>query len=110
VETQPGVFALAQSQAEGWEPDPEVGGEMKVLCEVDGVHAGMSRFEQDPGPISWTLPARETIFVLEGEARIEIDGEAAITVGPGGMASMPSGSKTTWHLTTPFREFWVLAG
>jgi uncharacterized cupin superfamily protein len=109
VETTPGVFASEQSQ-EGWEPDPEVGGEMKVLCELDGVHAGMSRFDRDPGPISWTLPARETIYVLEGEASIEIDGAEPITLRPGDMASMPAGARTTWHLTTPFCEFWVLAG
>jgi uncharacterized cupin superfamily protein len=109
VEIQPGVFARAQAE-EGWEPDPEVGGEMRVLCETDGVHAGMSRFETDPGPISWTLPSRETIFVLEGEATIEIDGADPLTLRPGDMASLPARSRTTWHLNTPFREFWVLAG
>jgi uncharacterized cupin superfamily protein len=109
METQPGVFAMPQAD-EGWEKDPEVGGEMRVLCDTDGVEAGMSRFERDPGPVSWTLPARETVLVLEGEARIEIDGGEPIELRPGDMASFPAGSRTTWHLTTPFREFWVLAG
>ncbi len=108
MEITPGIFALAQSD-DRWERDPEVGGEMAVLCEADGIEAGMSRFERDPGSISWILPARETIVVLEGEARIEIDG-ASIVLRPGDMASLPAKAHTTWHLTTPFREFWVLAG
>jgi uncharacterized protein len=109
VEIGPGVFVAEQSQ-EGWEPDPEVGGEMRALCEVDGIQAGMSRFDRDPGPISWTLPARETVLVLEGEARIELDGGEPITLRPGDTASFPARTRTTWRLRTPFREFWVLAG
>ena len=27
----------------------------------------------------------------------------------GDMASLPAGACTTWHLTTPFKEFWVIA-
>jgi uncharacterized cupin superfamily protein len=108
VEIQPVVSVKVQGQ-EGWEADPEVGGEMGVLCETDRVEAGMSRFEQDPRPVSWTLPARETIVVLEGEARIVIDGGEPITLRPGDMASFPANALTTWHLTTPVREFWVLA-
>jgi uncharacterized cupin superfamily protein len=26
----------------------------------------------------------------------------------GDMASLPAGASTTWYLTTPFREFWVI--
>ncbi len=107
MEIHPGVFASAASE-QGWEADPEVGGEMRLLCSVDGVEAGMSRFEDEPGPVSWTLPARETLIVLEGEARIEIDGAPPVTLKPGDMASLPAHAHTTWHLTTPFREFWVL--
>jgi uncharacterized cupin superfamily protein len=28
----------------------------------------------------------------------------------GDMACLPEGSVTTWHLTLPFKEMWVLAG
>jgi hypothetical protein len=26
----------------------------------------------------------------------------------GDIASLPAGARTTWYLTTPFREFWVI--
>ena len=80
---------------------------MNVLCHLDGLEAGMSLFGDDAGPVVWTLPAREAVVVLEGEARIEVDGAATIMLKPGDMASLPAGARTTWHLTTPFREFWV---
>ncbi|MBA3808564.1 MAG: hypothetical protein H0X28_09265 [Solirubrobacterales bacterium] len=41
-------------------------------------------------------------------ARIEIEGAATITLKAGDMASLPAGARTSWHLTTPFLEFWVL--
>jgi uncharacterized cupin superfamily protein len=28
----------------------------------------------------------------------------------GDIASLPAGTETTWHITAPFREFWVLSG
>ena len=107
MEVEPGLFASSDA-VHAWEPDPEVGGEMAVLCSVEEVEAGMSRFTDVAEPIIWALPARETLVVLEGEARIEIEGASTITLKAGDMASLPAGARTTWHLTTPFREFWVL--
>jgi Transposase IS116/IS110/IS902 family len=57
--------------AEAWEPDPDVGGEMHVLRGGHGAQSGLSRFTAAPQPITWTLPGRETVLVLEGAARIE---------------------------------------
>jgi uncharacterized cupin superfamily protein len=45
---------------------------------------------------------------LEGAARIEIDDGPVLELGAGDIASLPAGARTTWHLTTPFREFWVI--
>jgi uncharacterized cupin superfamily protein len=47
--------------------------------------------------------------VLEGAARVEISGEPAIEVGVGDAATIPAGAETTWHLTTPFTDFYVLS-
>ncbi len=107
MEIEPGIFASGVAE-HAWEPDPEVGGEMAVLCCVDGLEAGLTRFSEVSGPVVWTLPGRETLTVLEGEARIEIEGAATITLKAGDMASLPAGARTSWHLTTPFLEFWVL--
>src|SRR5262249_26705524 len=59
-------------------------------------------------PVRWTIPERETLLVLEGEARIEIAGGPTLELKRGDIASLPAGSETTWHLTTPFKEFWVI--
>ena len=55
-----------------------------------------------------TLEERETALVLEGAATIEIEGGPTLEVKEGDLFSIPEGASTTWHLTKPFREFWVL--
>lgn len=104
----PGVFVSSTSTTD-WEKDPELPGLMHVLCAADGLEAGLTRVDEMDGPISWTPPSREVVLVLEGRARIEIAGADPLDLGPGDMASLPPGVETTWHLTTPFREMWVLA-
>ena len=73
--------------------------------------AGFSRWTAAAAdePIEWTLTTREVLFVLEGSARIEIEGGPTLELKPGDVASLPAGAKTTWHLTRPFKEFWALA-
>jgi quercetin dioxygenase-like cupin family protein len=108
VEIAPGVFVSSLSTGEGWEPDPDVGGEMHELHH-EGVWAGLTRFT-DAGDevVKWTLEERETALVLEGAATIEIEGGPTLEVKEGDLFSIPEGASTTWHLTKPFREFWVL--
>jgi uncharacterized cupin superfamily protein len=108
MELAPGVFVSSVSTDE-WETDPEVPGHMHVLCSGVGIEAGMSRFEGVSGPVTYTPPMRETILILEGAARIRIDDGPTLDLSAGDMASIPAGSVTTWELTTPFKEFWVLA-
>jgi uncharacterized cupin superfamily protein len=72
-----------------WQPDPEVGGEMHVLVEEETAYAGMSRFTNDADPTPWTVPERETVLILEGAARIEIDGGPTLDLKAGDMASLP---------------------
>jgi uncharacterized cupin superfamily protein len=108
VELHPGVLVTRASE-ETWEADPDVGGEMKVLYREDGVEAGLSRFSEPLAePVRWTLPLKETFYVLEGSARVEIAGGATLEVGVGDMACIPAGVETIWHLTTPFLDFYVL--
>jgi uncharacterized cupin superfamily protein len=108
MEIAPGVFVSSLTTDKGWEPDPDVGGEMHELHH-EGVWAGLSRFT-DAGDevVKWTLEERETALVLEGAAKIEIEGGPTIEVKEGDLFSLPEGASTTWHLTKPFREFWVL--
>jgi quercetin dioxygenase-like cupin family protein len=112
MEVHPGVFVSSVSP-EDWRADPEIGGgaEEHVLFETDSLRAGLSRFSKDADttlPI-WTLPATEVMLVLEGAARIEIEGGPQLELREGDMACLPKGAVTTWHLTLPFKEMWVLA-
>jgi uncharacterized cupin superfamily protein len=107
TEIHPGVF-LSNVRTDAWEPDPEVGGEMHILCSGVGVEAGLSRFTDASKPVSWTLPERETLVVLDGEAKLQIRGGPTLDLSAGDMISLPKGARTTWHMTPEFREFWVI--
>ncbi len=107
VERAPGVFVSSTSTQE-WAPDPEVpGSEAHVLVESDGLAAGMSRFAGSVEPITWTPERREVAFIREGTVRIETAGQT-LELGPGDLFSLPPGVETTWHVSTPFKEVWVL--
>jgi quercetin dioxygenase-like cupin family protein len=105
VEVHPGIH-VSNIGTGDWESDPEVGGEMHVLVAGEDAFAGMSRFVDVDVVGPWTLPARETILILEGAARIEIAGGPTLELRVGDMASLPKGAVTMWHLTLPFKEFW----
>jgi uncharacterized cupin superfamily protein len=109
MEPHPGVF-LSNVKTEEWEPDPEApGSEMHELVHTGGVWAGLTRFTTVNGPSPWTPSQRETIHVLEGEVTIEIADGPTLKLKPGDLASLPAGLQTTWHITPPFKELWVLA-
>ena len=109
MELHPGVFVVKAS-TEAWEPDPEVpGSEMKELVRANGVWAGLTRFTGVDGPVPWTPERREIVLILEGSVRIEIAGGGVLELGVGDLFSLPPGVETTWHVTTPFKEAWVLA-
>ena len=104
-----GVY-VANAATEDWQPDPEVPGSvMHELVHADGLWAGMTRFTEVDGPVSWTPEQREVAFVLEGSVRIVLADGGELELGPGDMFSLPPGQETTWHITTPFKETWVLA-
>jgi uncharacterized cupin superfamily protein len=105
MEIHRGVF-VSKIDTNEWAFDPEVGGEMHVLVEAEDGYAGMSRFVTDTGSVSWTLPEREVLLVLEGAARIEIDGGPTLDLKVGDMASIPKGAVTRWQLELPYKEFW----
>lgn len=111
AEIHPGVF-VSSTETDVWEFDPEVGGDLHVLCTDVGIDAGMSRFvgATSSEPVVYTPPSRETLVVLEGEARVEITGGPTLELRPGVLASIPAGTETTWHVTPPFKEFWVIGG
>jgi uncharacterized cupin superfamily protein len=112
MELHPGVFVSNVATGD-WRPDPEVGGgaEEHVLFDDGAMRAGLTRFGAgaDARPPAWELEQTEVVLVLEGGARIEIDGGPTLELAPGDMATLPKGAVTRWHLTLPFKELWVLA-
>jgi uncharacterized cupin superfamily protein len=109
MEPAPGVFT-STTWTDEWEFDPEVDGDLHLLCSAGGVEAGMSRFTgPEREPVTYTPPKRETLIVIEGEARVELRDGPTLELKAGVMASIPGGTETTWHITRPFQEFWVIA-
>jgi len=112
MELHPGVF-VSELSTDDFQVDPEVGGgaEEHVLFDRGGQRAGLTRVRKDGDADlpTWVLPATEVLLVLEGRARIEIAGGPTLELKPGDMAALPKGAETTWHLTLPFKEMWVLA-
>jgi uncharacterized cupin superfamily protein len=49
------------------------------------------------------------LILLEGGVRIEFADGTDVELGVGDLATIPAGMTTTWHVTTPFKEMWVLA-
>jgi uncharacterized cupin superfamily protein len=111
MEVQPGVFR-STTATEEWDHDPEVGGEMHVLCATDGIEAGLSRYHADVvgKPVVYTPPGRETVLILEGSVTVELESGATLLLAAGDMASVPAGTRTVWRITSaPFKEFWVIS-
>ena len=106
VRRSDGVFVSSVTPGD-WQPDPDVpGSEMHELVREDGVWAGLTRILEVDGPVMWTPEQRETIHVLEGSVRIELEGRAVLELEAGDIASFPAGLAMTWHVTTPFKEMW----
>jgi uncharacterized cupin superfamily protein len=109
VGAHPGVF-VSKTSAGDWESDPDVpGSQMHELVHGDGVWAGLTRFTSVDGPVVWTPERREVALVLEGSVRIEVAHGDTLELTVGDLFSLPPGVETTWHITTPFKEMWVLA-
>jgi quercetin dioxygenase-like cupin family protein len=87
-----GVY-VSRIDTEDWQPDDEVGGSVHTLFEEGEAAGGLWKIEPDAGHVveAHQLPARETIVVLEGTVRIEIQGRPTLELAAGDMASMPKG-------------------
>lgn len=60
--------------------------------------------------VSTDVETHEVFVVLRGRARIEIDGQADLEVGPGDVVELQAGARTVWHVSEPLRKFWVMPG
>ena len=110
MEPSAGVFTSNVS-TDDWSPDPDVPGtEMHELFHDDHLWVGLTRILTADKPLPWKPDQRETVHVLEGSVRIEFEDRLSLELGPGDVASFPAGLAMTWHVSTPFKELWFLAG
>jgi hypothetical protein len=56
---------------------------------------------------STDVEVHEVFVVLSGRARIEIEGEGALEVGPGDVIELEAGARTRWHVSEHLRKFWL---
>ena len=107
METSSLVF-VGQTDVEDWEHDEETGGLCHMLREDEDVQAGLWKPGQMAGkPIELVLEAHESVLVLTGSGRVEVDGQATVELEPGVMVSLPKGAHTRWVVDEEFTEFWV---
>ena len=66
-------------------------------------------FRCDPAVFRYAWEGDETIHVLEGSVRIEVEGGEALDLGVGDLASFNAGDRGVWRVLEPFCEFFVLS-
>ncbi len=103
-----GVF-VSRVDSDEFDSDDEIGGFTHTLFEDGETMAGIWKpgSDVDSWPKTEQLHARETIVVLDGSVRIEIEDGPTLDLGVGDMASMPKGAVTTWHPSADFKEIWL---
>jgi uncharacterized cupin superfamily protein len=99
---------VSSLDADGWEHDEETGGLVHLLRADEAVQAGLWKPGAVAGKvIELELQADETLLVLEGSGRLEVDDGPALELSPGVMVSLQKGARTKWVVDAAFREFWV---
>ncbi len=103
-----GVF-VSRVDSDDFDADDEIGGFTHTLFEDGETMAGIWKPGADVGswPKTERLHARETIVVLEGSVRIEIEDGPTLDLRVGDMASMPKNAVTTWYPSADFKEIWL---
>ena len=102
-----GVF-VSSVEADDWQHDEETGGLVHLLRADETVQAGLWK----PGAVAGKvfevkLDADETLLVLAGSGRLQVDGGPPFELKPGDMISLQKGTRTQWVVDAAFREFWV---
>ncbi|MCH6471578.1 cupin domain-containing protein [Sinomonas terrae] len=63
--------------------------------------------EEAPDPFDLAFEEDETLYIVEGQLRIEIIGAETFDLTDGSMASFNKGAKTRWTVVKPTTEFFV---
>ena len=100
--------AISEFDALAWEHDDETGGLVHMLHSDDAVQVGLWR----PGATANTtievhLQARETLLVLSGSGRLQVDDDAPFDLRPGTIVTLERGARTRWVVDAAFSELWI---
>jgi len=63
--------------------------------------------EELPEPIDLPIHQDETVYIVSGHLRIEVEGGDTFDLTAGSMASFSRGAKTRWAVLEPTVEFFV---
>ncbi|QIV87471.1 cupin domain-containing protein [Glutamicibacter mishrai] len=63
--------------------------------------------EQAPEPFDLPINEDETIYIVSGHIRIEVEGQETFDLTAGSMASLSKGALTRWSIIEPTVEFFV---
>ncbi len=100
---------LSRAGTEAWEPDDDVGGSAYMLFDLGETKAGLWRADPHApaGAAEVPIPARETIFVLEGSVRVTINRGEPNDLSVGDMLSIPAQSLVGWDASSDCKVFWI---
>ena len=101
-----GVY-LMPADSDAWEPDDDVGGLMQVLFEEGETAGGLWKPGEQTTVEGNRLPAGETVVVLQGTVRIEIEDGPTLELTSGDLASLPKGANTNWYPSRDFIKVWL---
>jgi len=91
-----------------WQDDDETPGQVAMLVDSPTVQAGL--WKPGPsglGPFEVDLEHTETILVLSGTGRLEVDDGAPVVLTPGRAARIDVGAHTRWTVDQEFTELWL---
>lgn len=96
-----------------WEPFLVDGEQFGTVCRLpvhecpDGARAaGIRRIGTGDGR-RYVADGTETMYVLEGEAELELADGHVLRLAPGDSVTMPAGVTVTWRTLSPVRAFFV---
>ena len=93
---------------DGWEPDEETGGLVRMVRASDALSVGLWKPNGVAGTkIEYRLDADEILVVLRGSGEVRVDGGEPLQLYPGVVISLPRGSELSWLVDDEFRELWI---
>ncbi len=61
-------------------------------------------WEKEPCSFDEDYTAREQFYILEGSARLSVDGEPACPISPGDLVTVEKGVLVRWQISTPLKK------